>query len=54
MKTIQELNCRKMPIVVIDRKFDKLDNIVLFPEKVEKAKNTIAKTGLPKKQLQSQ
>jgi len=47
MKRIQKLKGSKVPIVIIDKKLDKLDDIVLFPEKVEKAKNTIAKTGLP-------
>ena len=50
MKTIEELNASKVPIVIIDKSLDKLDNVVLFPEKVEKAKETIAKIGLPKKQ----
>ena len=49
MKTIEELNASKVPIVIIDKSLDKLDDIVLFPEKVEKAKETIAKIGLPKK-----
>lgn len=50
MKSIKELNGSKVPIVIIDKKLDKLDSIVLFPEKVEEAKKTIAKIGLPKKQ----
>jgi hypothetical protein len=53
MKTIEELNASKVPIVVIDKSLDKLDDVVLFPEKVEKAKETIAKIGLPKKQQHS-
>lgn len=54
MKSIEELNNSKVPIVIIDKSLDKLNNVVLFPEKVEKAKETIAKIGLPKKQPQSQ
>ena len=50
MKTIEVLNTDKVPIVIIDKSLDKLDNVVLFPEKVEKAKETIDKIGLPKKQ----
>ena len=42
----------KVPIVIIDKSLDKLNNVVLFPDKVKKAKETIAKTGLPKKQPQ--
>lgn len=49
MKSIQELNSSKVPIVIIDKSLDKLDNVVLFPEKVEKAKAAIAKLGLPEK-----
>jgi hypothetical protein len=47
MKTIQELNESKVPIVILDKSLDKLNDVVLFPEKVEKAKETIAKIGLP-------
>ena len=47
MKTIQELNASKVPIVIIDPKLAELDKKVLFPEKVEKARQTIAKIGLP-------
>jgi len=49
MKTIEELNTSKVPIVVIDPKLAELDKQVLFPEKVEKARKTIAKIGLPTK-----
>ena len=49
MKTIEELNASKVPIVIIDKSLDKLDEVVLFPEKVKKANETIAKIGLPKK-----
>ncbi len=49
MKTIQELNESKVPIVILDKSLDKLNNVVLFPEKVKKAKETIDKIGLPKK-----
>lgn len=47
MKSIQELNESKVPIVIIDESLDKLDDMVLFPEKVAKAKETVAKIGLP-------
>ena len=51
MKSIQELNDSKVPIVIIDKSLNKLDKVVLFPDKVEKAKETIAKIGLPKRHL---
>ena len=53
MKSIFELNEKKVPIVRIDKSLNKYSNIVLFPEKVEKAKKTFAKIGLPKKQQHS-
>lgn len=54
MKSIEELKDSKVPIVIIDKSLDKLNDVVLFPEKVEKAKETIAKIGLPKKQPHDQ
>jgi hypothetical protein len=39
MKSIIELNEKKIPVVRIDKSLNKYSNIVLFPEKVEKAKN---------------
>lgn len=50
MKSILELNEKKVPIIRIDKSLNKYSNVVLFPEKVEKAKETFAKIGLPKKQ----
>ncbi len=47
MKTIEELNASKIPLVIIDKRLNSLDDVVLFPEKVEKAKKIIEKTGLP-------
>jgi hypothetical protein len=37
----------KVPHVIIDKKLNGLDKVVLFPEKVEKAKKVIEKIGLP-------
>ena len=53
MKSIFELNEKKLPIVRIDKSLNKYSNVVLFPEKVEKAKAAIAKLGLHIKQKQS-
>ncbi|HEX4372465.1 MAG TPA: hypothetical protein VHZ50_04075 [Puia sp.] len=50
MKSILELNEKKIPIVRIDKSLNKYSNVVLFSDKVEKAKETIARIGLPKKQ----
>lgn len=46
--TIEELNKRKTPIVVIDKSLDKYKNMVLFPEKLAKANDVIKRIGLPK------
>ena len=48
MKTIIELNNSKVPLVIIDKRLNKLSETILFPEKVENAKKIIAKFGLPK------
>ncbi len=47
MKSILELNEKKVPVVRIDKSLNKYDNIVLFPEKVKKAKEDFEKFGLP-------
>ncbi|HET9505396.1 MAG TPA: hypothetical protein VFO93_17765 [Hymenobacter sp.] len=47
MKTITELNASKVPLVIIDPALNKLRDVVLFPEKVEKAKQAIAQLGIP-------
>ena len=47
MKSILELNDKKIPIVRIDKSLNKYSNVVLFPEKVEKAKQAFEKAGLP-------
>ena len=40
---------KKPPVVRIDKSLNKYSNVVLFPEKVEKAKQAFEKMGLPKK-----
>lgn len=47
MKSILELNEKKLPIVPIDKSLNKYSDIVLFPEKVAKAKKAFEKCGLP-------
>jgi len=47
MKSILELNDKKVPVVRIDKSLNKYSNVVLFPEKVEKAKQAFKKLGLP-------
>ena len=47
MKNILELNEKKVPIVRIDLTLNKYDNVVLFPQKVKKAKDAFKKFGVP-------
>lgn len=47
MKTIQQLNESKVPVVIIDPKLNALDEQVLFPDKVKKARVILDKIGLP-------
>lgn len=48
MKIIKEIEKRKIPIVRIDKSLNKYDDIVLFPEKLEKANEMLRTVGLPK------
>ena len=47
MKSILELNDKKLPVVRIDKSLNKYSKIVLFPEKLEKAKQGFEKPGFP-------
>ena len=49
MTTIEKLNKSKTPIVKIDKSLEKLSRQNLFPKKLAKANEVIAKAGLPKK-----
>ena len=48
MKNILELNEKKLPVVRKDKALNKYSNVVLFPEKVQKAKKAFEKLGIPK------
>ncbi|MCX6351793.1 MAG: hypothetical protein NTX03_08015 [Bacteroidetes bacterium] len=48
MTTIKELNKKKVPIVRIDKSLNKYNDVVLFPDKVEKANEMLRTIGLPK------
>lgn len=48
MKTIDDLNKRKILIVTIDKTLEKYKDKPLFQDKVEKANETLKKVGLPK------
>jgi hypothetical protein len=47
MKTVLEINKSKVPIVRKDKSLNKYDKMILFPEKMEKAKNAFERLGLP-------
>jgi hypothetical protein len=47
MKSILELNDKKIPVVRIDKSLNKYSSVVLFPEKVEKAKQAFENLGIP-------
>lgn len=47
MKTVLELNEKKVPVVRIDKSLNKYDDVILFPEKVKKAKEAFKKFGVP-------
>jgi hypothetical protein len=47
MKSILELNDKKVPVVRVDKSLNKYSDVVLFPEKVEKAKRAFEKLGVP-------
>jgi hypothetical protein len=46
--TIDKLNQSKIPIIVFDKKLEEFRGKVLFPEKLKKANDILAKSGLPK------
>lgn len=46
--TTKELNKIKTPIIKIDHRLDKYENIVLFPDKLKEANEILDRVGLPK------
>ncbi len=51
--TIEQLNSSKVPVIVFDKKLEQFRDKVLFPEKLAKANEILAKAGLPKKKYNS-
>jgi len=47
MKSILELNDKKVPVVRVDKSLNKYSCVVLFPEKVEKATQAFETPGVP-------
>ena len=54
MTTIKKLNTKKVPIVIIDKSLNKYNDVVLFPDKVEKANEMLRTIGLPNLQTKKQ
>jgi len=48
MKTLKELNDKKVPIVRIDNSLEKYKNMPIFQDKVDKANEMLRTVGLPK------
>lgn len=48
MKAKVKLSPDKLPKIIYDKKLDKFENVILFPDAVKRAKETLAKIGLPK------
>lgn len=48
--TVDQLNNSKIPIIVFDKKLEQFRGQTLFPEKLAKANEILAKAGLPKTQ----
>ena len=46
--TIDQLNLSKVPIIVFDKKLEEFKGKVLFPEKLKRANEILAKAGMPK------
>lgn len=44
---LQKLNQTKVPIVKIDKKLERFRGKVLFPDKLKRANEILAKVGLP-------
>lgn len=47
MKTMHEINVKKVPVVRIDHSLDKYDKVVLFPENLAKSNENIELSGSP-------
>jgi hypothetical protein len=47
--TLKDLNESKVPIIALDKKLEQFKDVVLAPQKLEKANEILSKVGLPKK-----
>ena len=49
MKTIEEINKKRVPIVAIDDRLNKFQDKITFPKKLEKANKMLETAKLPPK-----
>lgn len=49
MKIVNKMLNQNIPVVVIDKSLDELQDKIMFPEKLEKANKMLSKAKLPKK-----
>ena len=52
-KFIEKLNKSKVPIIAIDKRLEQYRGKVLFPEKLARANEILAKSGVPKLKKQN-
>jgi hypothetical protein len=48
MKTMHDINKKKVPAVRIDSSLNQYNDAILFPEKLAKANEKVNKSGFPK------
>ena len=48
MKSIKELNHKKIPGIIIDNSLEKYKNMPIFQEKLDMANEMLQKIGLPR------
>ena len=48
MNIKEDINVIKNPVVQTDKSLNKYGGMILFPDKLEKANETLRKTGFPK------
>ncbi len=53
MKNIENLKDKKIPLVAIDTKLDKLRDKIMFPKKLELANKMLANAKLPERKYHS-
>ena len=44
---IKKINNLKIPIIIFDKKLEQYRDVVLFPDKLAKANEILAKAGIP-------